>query len=144
MLKVFENITDLSQLDDVATYLISLIERKPTARVFLFDGQMGAGKTTLINKLCLLMKIKEQPSSPTYSIVNTYLSELYGELYHFDFYRLKDEQEAVESGLDELLFSSKICFIEWGEKVTKLLPDNFVRVSVTIQSENQREISVQS
>lgn len=114
----------------------------PANSIFLFDGEMGAGKTTLINEICKKIEILEQPSSPTYSIVNTYSSKQYGELYHFDFYRLKGEKEAVESGLDELIHSGKICFIEWGEKVSKLLPINFVRVNIKVVSTNHRMIEI--
>jgi tRNA threonylcarbamoyladenosine biosynthesis protein TsaE len=132
-------ITDLLQLKDVAVYLKSLLSKHT---IFLFDGEMGAGKTTLINEICKLLKIEEQPSSPTYSIVNTYSSKQLGEFYHFDFYRLKGEQEAVESGLDELIYSGNICFIEWGEKVAKLLPNNFVRVTIKVISSNHRTIEI--
>jgi tRNA threonylcarbamoyladenosine biosynthesis protein TsaE len=133
-------ITDLLQLNDVAVYLKSLLSKHT---IFLFDGEMGAGKTTLINELCKEISIEEQPSSPTYSIVNTYNSSEFGEVYHFDFYRLKDENEAVESGLDELIESGKVCFIEWGEKVAKLLPNNFVRVIIKVISTNHRTIEIQ-
>ena len=133
-------ITDLLQLNDVAVYLKSLLSKHT---IFLFDGVMGAGKTTLINELCKEISIEEQPSSPTYSIVNTYSSTEFGEVYHFDFYRLKDENEAVESGLDELIESGKVCFIEWGEKVAKLLPNNFVRVIIKVISTNHRTIEIQ-
>ena len=133
-------ITDIHQLKEVAVFIKTLI---PKNTLFLFDGVMGAGKTTLINELCKEISIEEQPSSPTYSIVNTYNSNEFGEVYHFDFYRLKDENEAVESGLDELIESGKVCFIEWGEKVAKLLPNNFVRVIIKVISTNHRTIEIQ-
>ncbi len=133
-------ITELHQLNEVAVYLKSFLTKQT---VFLFHGQMGAGKTTLINELCKQISIEEQPSSPTYSIVNTYNSFQLGEVYHFDFYRLKDENEAIESGLNELIESGKVCFIEWGEKVAKLLPNNFVRVIIHVISINHRTIEIQ-
>ena len=132
-------ITKIEELNLVGNLIHSLI---PHHKVFLLNGQMGAGKTTLVNCICDLLKTQETPSSPTFSIVNTYTSTIFGEMYHFDFYRIKDEKEAIESGLDELMYSGKICFIEWGEKVTKLLPNNFVRVDIEVINEKERIIQV--
>jgi tRNA threonylcarbamoyladenosine biosynthesis protein TsaE len=134
------HISKLEDLNSVAELIISLI---PIHKIFLMQGQMGAGKTTLVNVICSLLKTVEQPSSPTFSIVNTYNSLQIGEVYHFDFYRIKGEREAIESGLDELIYSGKICFIEWSEKIAKLLPNNFVSVHIEMVNEKERIITVE-
>lgn len=106
----------------------------------LFNGDMGAGKTTLIGEICKLLNV-DSTSSPTYSIVNTYYSPQNGEFYHLDLYRLKDEIEALDSGLEEILDSEKLCFIEWPEKIHNLLPNKFVEVGIKVKN-NLRKITV--
>lgn len=133
------HISKLEDLVSVAELIKSLI---PAQKIFLLDGQMGAGKTTLVSQICHLLQTVEQPSSPTFSIVNSYISPLVGDVYHFDFYRIKNEREAVESGLDELIYSGKVCFIEWSEKIAKLLPNNYVRVTIDLINEKERLIKV--
>lgn len=118
--------SNIEEYGTVISHLIYLLEKN---HVIVFDGEMGAGKTTLIGLLCKEMGI-EDSSSPTYSIVNTYFSEKYGEVYHFDFYRLKGEQEAVESGLDEMIDSGNLCFLEWADRISKLLPESYVKVGI--------------
>ncbi|MDG2331083.1 MAG: tRNA (adenosine(37)-N6)-threonylcarbamoyltransferase complex ATPase subunit type 1 TsaE [Flavobacteriales bacterium] len=98
--------------------------------LILVDGQMGAGKTTLISELCKQLGIDDEPSSPTYSIVNEYYSELYGSIYHIDCYRFESDEEAYDIGIEEYLDGSGYCFVEWSEKIKKLLPDNYVRIIV--------------
>ena len=101
---------------------------------------MGTGKTTLIAEICKLLNV-DNTSSPTYSIVNTYFSPEKGEFYHLDLYRLKDEIEALDSGLEEILDSEKLCFIEWPEKIHNLLPNKFVEVGIKVKN-NLRKITV--
>ncbi len=133
------NIASIDELDQVALAIKKLCT---SHTIFVIDGEMGAGKTTLISKTCHLLNIEDEPSSPTYSIVNTYFSENYGEINHFDFYRLKDENEAIESGLDEPLYNGSICFIEWAEKIENLLPQNYVKVAVETLLNNDRQITI--
>ena len=109
---------------------------------FIIDGEMGAGKTTLIGEVCKVLNIEDAVSIPTYGIVNTYFSEQYGEINHFDFYRIKNEEEAMDSGLDEQRYSGNICFVEWASKIPKLLPDNCVKVSIEIIDTNRRKITL--
>lgn len=130
-------ISSVEELQQVADYLIPITDKQ---KVFIFNGEMGAGKTTLIGLICKKMGI-EDTSSPTYSIVNTYLSEEFGEVYHFDFYRLEGEQEAIESGLDEMIDSGHLCFLEWADKISKLLPDSYVKVGIE-QDGNLRTIII--
>lgn len=130
-------ISSINELTKVVNHLIELTKEHA---VFVFNGEMGAGKTTLIGALCNALGIDET-SSPTYSIVNTYLSGDLGEIYHFDFYRLEDEQEAVESGLDEMIDSGNICFLEWADRISKLLPMSYVKVGIEY-ADNVRKIEI--
>ena len=130
-------ISSESGLTDPAKKIISLLN---DYEIVVFVGTMGSGKTTLISELCRLLNADEV-SSPTYSIVNTYNGNSYGEIYHFDFYRIKDENEALQSGLEELIDSGKLCFIEWPEKIYNLLPNKYVRVEIKVKN-NIRIITI--
>ena len=120
-----------------AKKIISLFSKH---RIFVFEGEMGSGKTTLISMICQLIEAPGA-SSPTFSIINTYNSINYGGLYHFDLFRIKDENEAILSGLEELIDSENICFIEWPEKINNLLPNKFVRVVIKVEN-NVRKITI--
>jgi tRNA threonylcarbamoyladenosine biosynthesis protein TsaE len=130
-------ISTIDELSIPAKKISSLIENHS---VFIFDGEMGVGKTTFIGVICELLKISSI-SSPTYSIVNNYYSPLVGEVYHFDCYRLKNEDEAIESGLEEILDSGSPCFIEWANKIQNLLPNKYVRVKIE-QHNNIRNLII--
>ena len=100
---------------------------------------MGAGKTTLISSLCKSLGVKETISSPTFSLVNTY--HIGNEkIYHFDFYRLKNENEAIDFGLEEYLESGNICFMEWAEKISSHLPLEYDHYILNIVDEKYRKI----
>ena len=98
---------------------------------------MGAGKTTLIKSLCYNLGTKEPVTSPTFSIVNEYQGAP-SKIYHFDFYRLKNQSEALDLGYEEYFYSGNYCFIEWPEKIPDLLPDHYVRVDVQVVSDSER------
>ncbi len=135
------NIKNIDALEQVSIAIKNLCN---TQKIFIVDGEMGAGKTTLISNTCQLLNIQDKPSSPTYSILNTYFSKEFGEINHFDFYRLKDENEAIESGLDEPLYNGSICFVEWAEKIENLLPEIYVKVAIETLPNNHRLITITS
>lgn len=110
------------------------------SRVFLFYGNMGAGKTTFIKTLCEALGVTDTTSSPTFSIVNEYDSP-HGPVYHFDFYRLRDEHEAFDMGYEEYLYSGQYCFIEWPDKIPNLLPPDAKQVNIDIVSTESRKIT---
>jgi len=130
-------ISTIEELHQPAQFILNQTENYP---VVIFNAEMGAGKTTLIAEICKLLAVTNS-SSPTYSIVNTYFSKIKGEFYHLDLYRLKDEIEALDSGIEEILDSQKLCFIEWPEKIDNLLPNKFVRVGIKVKN-NLRKITV--
>ena len=127
-------VNDLSNLPDAATALLTFAG---TAKIFIFDGDMGAGKTTFIKTFCSVLGVTDVVSSPTYSIVNEYDSAN-GPVYHFDFYRIKNIQEAYDLGYEEYFYGGGICLIEWPERVDELLPDHLVKVEISILDENRR------
>ena len=114
-------------------------------RVYAFDGQMGAGKTTFIKKLCEELGTTDVVNSPTFAIVNVYDVErpYRGEVYHFDCYRLKDQSEALDFGAEEYLYSGNYCFIEWPEKIEALLPDDTVYIHITPLPDGNRNLSIE-
>jgi len=132
------NVNSLSDLDQAA---ISLLDFAGAEKIFVFEGDMGAGKTTFIKVLAKALGVKELVSSPTFSIVNEYEADG-NTFYHFDFYRIKNLQEAYDIGYEEYFYSGNTCFIEWPEKVEELLPEHYVKVEIKMLSENQRVLSI--
>lgn len=107
-----------------------LLESFPEERFFAFFGKMGVGKTTLIKELCAALGVEDNVCSPTFAIVNEYVSGAGEPVYHFDFYRLKTLAEAYDLGYEEYFYSGCYCFTEWTEKVEELLPESYVRVEI--------------
>ncbi|MFK8044211.1 MAG: tRNA (adenosine(37)-N6)-threonylcarbamoyltransferase complex ATPase subunit type 1 TsaE [Crocinitomicaceae bacterium] len=132
-------IENLSNLEGAAKLFLSSISDHKT---FAFYGEMGVGKTTFINALMHEMGVEDHSSSPTFSIVNEYLSPTYGSIYHFDFYRLEDEMEALDIGIEDILYDDNYCFMEWPKRIENLLPENTVKVNITVQN-NCRLINVE-
>jgi tRNA threonylcarbamoyladenosine biosynthesis protein TsaE len=114
-------------------------------KVIAFHGSMGAGKTTFIHALCEVKGIKDIVGSPTFSIINEYQVLEKGEagkLFHLDLYRIKDEDEAIQAGVEDCLYSGHICFIEWPEKAPGLLPADTIHVFIEPVSEHTRIITI--
>ena len=130
------NSTSITELPAISAELISFAEN---TRIFLFYGEMGAGKTTLIKSLCECLGVAEPATSPTFSIVNEYQGRD-SKIYHFDFYRLKNETEALDMGYEEYFYSGAYCLIEWPEKIPNLLPEHYVRVKIEVTGVDSRQI----
>ena len=129
----------LSELPKAAAQILENVQGN---HIFLFYATMGKGKTTLIKELCKQLGVKDNVSSPTFSIVNEY--EAQGKpIYHFDFYRLKDEHEAFDLGYEEYFYSGNYCFVEWPEKIENLLPKKAVSIYITENDRNERKITLQ-
>lgn len=119
-----------------------LIDAFPDDRVFCFFGEMGAGKTTFIKKICEHLGATDTTSSPTFAIVNEYLTEDDDSIYHFDFYRIERLQDAYEIGVEDYLYSGNYCFIEWSENILPLIQPEFVKVTITLGDNNERIINI--
>lgn len=132
-------INDLNELPKAARELLAFAGNE---KIFLFYGEMGAGKTTFIKALCSELGTTDLISSPTFSIVNEYASPS-GPIYHFDFYRLKNETEALDLGYEDYIYSGCYCFIEWPEKISSLLPKNACSVEIEIEDSSSRKLTVQ-
>ena len=130
------------ELDSVAKQLLSEFHLL-NIKVWRFDGEMGAGKTTLITHLMKLMQVEDHVSSPTFSIVNEYYSKQEGTIYHFDFYRIEDENEAFDIGTEEYLYSGNWCFLEWSERIENLLPEQIGELQLTTTENHNRLITIQ-
>ncbi|RZL15288.1 MAG: tRNA (adenosine(37)-N6)-threonylcarbamoyltransferase complex ATPase subunit type 1 TsaE [Pedobacter sp.] len=127
----------ISELPEVAQ---KLLDFSGTSRFFIFEGDMGAGKTTFIKALCEKLGVKDVVSSPTFSLVNEYASDK-GPVYHFDFYRLKNIHEAYDIGYEEYFYGEGICLVEWPDKVSPLLPDSYIKVSIVAPEPEKRTFS---
>lgn len=126
---------ELAELPKVAEKII----RHTNVTVFLFYGKMGVGKTTLIKEICRQLQVEDLTSSPSFGIVNEYHSPQ-GPIYHFDFYRINNPDEAVDLGVDEYLYSGNKIFIEWPEKIQDLLPEEALKIYLEKDETGLRKI----
>ena len=128
----------LNEIDSVAN---RILEQNPE-KVILFKAEMGTGKTTLIKALCKALKVEDTISSPTFSLVNEYETANGQLVYHFDFYRLKTEEEALDFGVEDYLYSGNYCFLEWSEKIPNLIPDKHTTIEIRILENGNRELII--
>jgi tRNA threonylcarbamoyladenosine biosynthesis protein TsaE len=118
-----------------------VFESAKEKKVWAIHGEMGAGKTTFIHAICENLKVVSAIGSPTYSIINEYKSEMVGQIYHMDWYRLKDEEEALQAGVEDCLFSGSLCLVEWPERAPGLLPEDFLHITISIVDVETRQLS---
>lgn len=121
------SIVSIDELPNIAESILQFSEGR---KVFAFYADMGAGKTTLIKEICKQLGSNDNFSSPTYSIVNEYLTDTNGKIYHIDLYRLKSLEEALDVGMEEYMAGDNYCFIEWPDLVERLLPDDVVKIEI--------------
>lgn len=129
----------IDQLNEVAHLFL---QKGGDEKIWLVEGEMGAGKTTFIKALCSQLGVTDTMSSPTFSIVNEYEADKRSSVYHFDFYRLKNEQEALDIGVEEYFYSGAYCFIEWSERVKNLIPDDYIVVNIQPLTPTTRTLSL--
>ena len=143
---VFSDSKALILLDEQGNEVspLEILQKTEPHRVYAFEGQMGAGKTTFIKSLCEAMGTMDVVNSPTFAIVNVYdVEQPYrGEVYHFDCYRLKDIREAMDFGAEEYLYSGNYCFIEWPMMMEALLPEETIYITITPQDNGDRILSI--
>ena len=128
----------IEQLAEVAQ---QILDQNPN-KVILFNGEMGVGKTTLIKQLCKTLGVNDATSSPTFSIVNEYQTNNNQTVYHFDFYRLNKETEALDMGVDDYLYSGNWCFIEWAEKIPSLIPEAHSVINISLLPDGNRFLTL--
>ena len=128
------------QLPAVAQELLAAF---PEINVWCFEAEMGVGKTTLIKEICRQSGVGDEMSSPTFSIVNEYLTHSGEEIYHFDFYRMEDPLEAINIGIEDYFFSGKRCLIEWPEIISGFLPEQYLKITIKLVGENLRYLTAE-
>ncbi len=134
-------ITFIYQENELVKAVEFLQDYLQNQKILLFYGEMGAGKTTFIKAFCAALGVEDTVSSPTFSIVNEYHYPQ-GIIYHFDFYRLKNQTEALDLGVEEYLDSGEYCLIEWPEKIPDLLPENYLKINIEVQPDQQRKLTI--
>jgi tRNA threonylcarbamoyladenosine biosynthesis protein TsaE len=133
--------TQIKSLKELEKAVKELVNQFQDSRVFAFYGKMGAGKTTFIQALCKVLGSNDNVTSPTFALINEYKTPDNTSIFHFDFYRIKNLEEAFDLGYEDYLYSSSYCFIEWPEKIEPLLPENIVEVKIEIGENESRVIS---
>lgn len=114
------------------------------ARVVALHGAMGAGKTTFVHALCQVKGVQDAVTSPTFSLINEYLMSAGSRISHMDLYRIRDEEEAREAGIEEVLYAGGICLVEWPEKAPGIFPPDTLHASITISEDQERLITISS
>ena len=127
-------------LQDLDTISKDIIRSAKGLSVWLINGEMGAGKTTLVKSICRELSVTEIVSSPTFSIINEYKTSEGKSIFHFDFYRLKSEVEAFDIGVNEYFESGSICLVEWAEKIPSLIPGRYFEITLQINDSTSRTI----
>jgi tRNA threonylcarbamoyladenosine biosynthesis protein TsaE len=130
---------NLREIKQVAQNLYAIGKNR---KVWAVHGEMGAGKTTFIHALCENLGVESAIGSPTYSIINEYKSSVAGTIFHMDWYRLKDEDEALQAGVEDCLLSGNLCLVEWPERAAVLLPDDCFHIIITALNEHTRQVSI--
>ena len=139
--EVGEMVLGCSNLADLDALALEVLSFAGDTKIWLIEGEMGAGKTTFVKSVCRVLEVEDTVSSPTFPIINEYYSAK-GPVYHFDFYRIKDLEEAAQTGCEDYFYSNEYCFIEWSEIIKPLLPDNGLVVQITIKPDNTRELQL--
>jgi len=128
----------IKDLDNLSAAAETFVREMGKCHVFAFYGKMGAGKTTFIKAVCEVLGVRDVVNSPTFSIVNEYLDGEGNSIYHFDFYRLSREREALDIGIEDYLYSGNLCLMEWPEIVEALLPEGTMRITIEELTDGSR------
>ena len=138
-------IESINKLPETATKIIEYLKLNAEMQEYnciAFYGEMGAGKTTLIKELCNQLGVNDVTSSPSFSLINEYLDKEDKSIFHFDFYRINDIEEAYDIGYEDCFYSNSLCFIEWPEKIEGLLPENHTIIKINILDDKKRVVEI--
>lgn len=133
------SIRSLEELNEVADRFLAYVGNR---KIFALYGPMGVGKTTFVKAVCRCLGVEDDVSSPTFAIVNEYVTSEGESLYHFDFYRVNSIEEAMDFGYEEYFYGGYRCFIEWPEKIDELLPEDIVNCTFSENSDGSRILKV--
>lgn len=129
----------LGEIHDAARWFWKVLDG---GTVVALRGPMGAGKTSFVHALCDVRGVKDAVSSPTFSLVNEYLVPGGGKIYHVDLYRIRDEEEAMQAGIEDILYSGSVCFVEWPEKAPGIFPPETVEAEIEVNPDMSRTVSL--
>lgn len=129
----------LKDIQEVAQKIISYAGEQ---KIWLLQGEMGIGKTTLIKAICAELDIKDNVTSPTFSLINEYTTQAGDYLYHFDFYRISNQNEAWAIGCEAYFYSGHYCFIEWPTKIATLIPEKHLEITITYHTDTRRNLQL--
>jgi len=132
----------IKDLDDLGRAAEEFIMMAADNRIFAISGSMGAGKTTFIRALCKILGAVDTVTSPTFTLVNEYFTNLGEKIYHFDFYRIEKTEEIYDFGFDEYIESGNYCFMEWPELIEEALPTEVISVRITVEEDMSRTVDV--
>lgn len=128
------------RLEDLPQVAKEFIDSMGNDRIFLFEGDMGVGKTTFIAEVCRLLGADDDFGSPTFSLVNEYADSEGNPIYHFDLYRIESPQEALDMGAEEYFDSGEICLVEWPDRLGSLLPEDARTVKIEVNPDDSRTL----
>lgn len=129
-------------LDNIEEAAKKFFQATEGHKLFAFEGTMGSGKTTFIAELCRQLGVDDYFGSPTFSIVNEYAGQNREQIYHFDFYRIENPQEAIDMGAEDYFYSGSFCFMEWPDKIGNLLPEETRRVKISVMDNGNRKLEI--
>ena len=132
----------IKSIEEIAVAAKEFVAAMGERKVFAFYGKMGAGKTTFIKAVCEELGVEDVINSPTFAIVNEYVDGKGEPVYHFDFYRIKNQQEVMDLGYEDYVYSGHVCFMEWPELIENLLPDDAVKVTIEEEIDGGRVLVV--
>ncbi|WKN32785.1 tRNA (adenosine(37)-N6)-threonylcarbamoyltransferase complex ATPase subunit type 1 TsaE [Porifericola rhodea] len=131
---------EFHKLEDAPAVAQKIRNWAKDTKVWLFYGDMGVGKTTLIKAICNTWGVADTVSSPTFALVNEYQNAEGQTFYHFDFYRINEEEEAWNIGTEDYFYSGNYCFVEWPERIESLLPEKYIRLDIKQEADQSRRI----
>lgn len=132
----------LTNEKEVQNHLDDILDFAKETKIWLFVGEMGAGKTTTVKNICEGWDVQDEVSSPTFSIVNEYHSDKVGTIYHFDCYRIEDEDEGYEIGLEDYFYSGKLCIVEWPQKIETFIPEKYLIFNFEKVDDTTRKLTI--